>query len=259
MSAVLRVPPPEQSLAFIVTTPGQSCPREARKLIRSHVMRGKNRKKPPTKPLSWINGGNRPTCQDTTPSQITAKPHLYARVGHDFSFTLLGDELGQGATAGALMQVVRHLRNAENDLGSLFLPNHIVPEDIWVEPIFTDPACLHLTIYFAKTYSNMMLQDHQENQRHESLDHFGKAVGILQRRLTSMSDDALSDSTITVVYGLARGALGLGDLETASKHVSGLQRIVQLRGGIQSFQGNRIQIKVLRYADLPPDSDTPLT
>ncbi|EGY14656.1 uncharacterized protein VDAG_05820 [Verticillium dahliae VdLs.17] len=53
---------------------------------------------------------------------------------------------------------------------------------------------------------------------------------------------ALTDSTTTVVMGMALMAEGFGDVESAHLHITGLKQIVALRGGMKSF-ANRPQLE----------------
>jgi hypothetical protein len=80
------------------------------------------------------------------------------------------------------------------------------------------------------------------------LSHYVTALNILQQRLAKghlMS--STFDSTILVVVGMTITAIALGSLETAQKHVTGLGRMVALRGGSTAFESNRrLQTKILR-------------
>ncbi|KAH7190991.1 hypothetical protein BKA60DRAFT_663611 [Fusarium oxysporum] len=58
---------------------------------------------------------------------------------------------------------------------------------------------------------------------------------------------ALTDSTTTVVMGMALIAVCFGDVESAHMHVMGLKQIVGLRGGIESFANKpQLQAKLHR-------------
>jgi hypothetical protein len=79
--------PLDNSIPFIVTTPARQSVEEQRQLIRSHVMRGKNRKKPHLAGPSWINGdglndSHTLTRQDENVPAIS----IPAKVGGEFFF-----------------------------------------------------------------------------------------------------------------------------------------------------------------------------
>lgn len=54
-------------------------------------MRGKNRKKRPSRPQSWINGGKVDGAVSVVREQASPIP---VKVGGDFSFTVLSAEIG---------------------------------------------------------------------------------------------------------------------------------------------------------------------
>jgi hypothetical protein len=81
----------------------------------------------------------------------------------------------------------------------------------------------------------------------KSLNHLAQAIKLIQARL--QTDEALSDSTIRAVLSL----LILGQLRqqhaNARIHFEGLQRMIELRGGLTRLQGNRpLLLKICKYA-----------
>lgn len=76
--------------------------------------------------------------------------------------------------------------------------------------------------------------------------HLGKSFRYLQKSLDKPSDST-SNSTLAVVTSLAMAAISLGELETAGKHMDGLARMVELRGGFKSLgKGAIIEHKARR-------------
>lgn len=60
--------------------------------------------------------------------------------------------------------------------------------------------------------------------------------------------EALATPTMAVVASLATAAVFAGDLETAAKHVEGLWRIIDLRGGFDVVgRGGMVEHKAQRY------------
>lgn len=131
-------------------------------------------------------------------------------------------------------------------------------ESSWFAPVWRDEACLRLTLYTTNTYlsSSPLTKPDKDRERYRSaaLTHLAEALGILRKRLDSVVDsdgDATSDSTVLIVVGLALASSALGDLETASQHVAGLQRMVHLRGGLAAFRGQTLlQSKICRSVGL---------
>lgn len=119
-------------------------------------------------------------------------------------------------------------------------------ESSWFEPIWRDAACLHLTLFTTHTYLGTIRGDPKSHNT--ALFHISKSLSILQQRLDCSNHEALvSDSTLLIVVGLTMAASALGDTETASKHLWGLFRMVELRGGLSSFGGKRLlQSKICR-------------
>jgi hypothetical protein len=82
---------PSNEALFIVITPSAPSIEPNRKTIRSHVMRGKNRKKHPPRPAPWINKDYVSTSPTRFGNHVLSIP---PRVGGDFSFTAAPGELG---------------------------------------------------------------------------------------------------------------------------------------------------------------------
>ncbi|KAK7752045.1 hypothetical protein SLS62_006009 [Diatrype stigma] len=191
-------------LPFIIATPSGQLGEDKRKFVRSHVMRGKNRKKRPSKPPSWISGGEIDRPIEVARAGASRIP---AKVGGELSLTALAAE----------------------KLGPYML------DSIWK----------------SKAYFNH-IDGQRGNDGTAALVHSVKALAILQQRLAGGDHDLpISDSTILVVVGLTMATTAVGDLETAQKHLTGLHKMVELRGGILAFRANRqLQAKILRQVSV---------
>ncbi|KAI5457499.1 hypothetical protein BGZ63DRAFT_79872 [Mariannaea sp. PMI_226] len=224
---------------FVVTTPASQSVEEQRQLIRSHVMRGRNRKKPPSRPPSWIDGRGVET-QGAVIKRNTCS--LSAKIGGEFSFAPPLAEFSP-----ELLGTAWDLKHGMSPLE--FDPASSRPKEPWFDPVWNDSACLHFTIYVTKVYTNLL--HGREQNSGGALVHFITTLSILQQRISySREHSALSDSTILVVVGLVMLATACGDLEIAQNHLAGLAKMVMLRGGISAFHNNReLQAKICR-ADL---------
>jgi hypothetical protein len=120
------------------------------------------------------------------------------------------------------------------------------PENSWVDPVLADPACLHFTLFIVKAYLDIV-QGQREPSKAAQF-HLGRCLNILQRRLAECDQQvSTSDSTVLVVLGLTVAAIALGDYEAARKHLTGLDRMVHLRGGLAALNRNRLlQTKICR-------------
>ena len=76
--------------------------------------------------------------------------------------------------------------------------------------------------------------------------HLAKTLKYLQDSLDN-PNEATSNSTLAVVTTLAMAAILLGELETAGKHMDGLARMIELRGGFRCLgKGAIIEHKARR-------------
>jgi len=106
------------------------------------------------------------------------------------------------------------------------------------------PAMLPSLLFTAQAYHDIVTDsaDGRTAQRY-----LAQALRQLQQTLSD-GDGAPSYSTMIVVASLATGSLIAGDFETAKKHLDGLHRILNMRGGIQTLQqGGAVEYKAQRY------------
>jgi hypothetical protein len=181
------------------------------------------------------------------------------KVGGEFSFTAVPEDLGP-----AMLEIVCKRKKGPKfgcdgcpKLTSGYLVRHITPslefgpasgqeQSLWLEPILSDVACFHFTMFISKMYIDY-LEGHTGNTQN-ALAHHTKALNALQRRLSAGNMDiSTSDSTVLTVVGLTTAALAFGDVDIAQKHMRGLHKMVTLRGGISTFSNDkRLQTKLCR-------------
>ena len=105
------------------------------------------------------------------------------------------------------------------------------------------PAMMHAVIFTAQAFYERSLG---VSYGRTSQLHLSKSLGLLQDSLNDRSG-ATSNATMAVVTSLAMAAMLLGDFDTAAKHMDGLARMVELRGGFGSLgEGNTIEYKARR-------------
>ncbi|KAM0490435.1 hypothetical protein ACHAP8_011594 [Fusarium lateritium] len=179
-----------------------------RKLIRSHVMRGKNTH---TRALpdrvngrsSAINVGTQRPQYAARDSGSSEDPHG-ARARNEL---LDSDE-----------DALTRIRHAEMvPRATDMFPFVMFPEDI------DSNSRSLLCTYSLRGHKSKRTEFHAYRMVHE-----------LNMQLSN-PNAALTDSTTIVVMGLALIAESFGDVESAHMHVMGLKKIIDLRGGMESF------------------------
>ncbi|CRK26169.1 hypothetical protein BN1723_013784 [Verticillium longisporum] len=107
----------------------------------------------------------------------------------------------------------------------------------WFHWTQLDLAYLHSILY-----TTSFLYDNLKGEKSKRTGfHSYRTIQELNKQLADPTT-ALSDSTTTVVMGMALMAEGFGDVESAHVHIMGLKQIVALRGGMKSF-ANKPQLE----------------
>lgn len=131
------------------------------------------------------------------------------------------------------------------------LEPHVVfrdPLDLqWSELLGTDAAFLNAIIFVAQIYFDLVAgtMPNDIDPSRPAYKHLSKSLRLLQERL---SDNArVSDSTTMAILALAGHSTRLGHHKTASGHIKGIRKIVDLRGGVADFKGNpKLLIEIFR-------------
>ncbi|KUJ15199.1 uncharacterized protein LY89DRAFT_106229 [Mollisia scopiformis] len=242
---------------FIVSTSSDRTNSAARRLIRSHVMRGKNRRKSPSSSMktgAWLNSG---TCSDE--ELVSAQRECI----------LSGPGLGFFGSGLRLIPFADDMQPYMLDLVFKFftiLMQAMYPiqlclsvdsrNTVWMEYLQTDTMFLHSQLWLAQTYFDWT-QNRPPSRR--ALLHESKTLHLLRHRVTDPST-ATSDQTISVVVTLVNMTALSGHRELARKHMAGLSKMVSVRGGLRALRENtQLQLKVCRAdlstalsTDIPP-------
>lgn len=111
--------------------------------------------------------------------------------------------------------------------------------------IHTHRATIHSILFTAQAYQDLSLG---QPCGKIAQFHLGKTLHHLQQSLNDRHG-AVAMATIAIVAMLASAAAVFGDLQTVEKHMDGLYRIFELRGGVESLQhGSLVQHKAQRQA-----------
>lgn len=116
----------------------------------------------------------------------------------------------------------------------------------WFPYMISDVCCLHSMMFSVQAFTEGAL--HKQLSRLACL-HYAKTLQLLQARLNEFDQTfAISDSTIMVVFLLASAAELMEDFAAVANHIKGLEKIVNLRGGVRALNThNNIQVKVCRW------------
>ncbi|TVY44661.1 hypothetical protein LOCC1_G007048 [Lachnellula occidentalis] len=223
--------PKQRKLAFIVNTTIEKPDPKARQLIRSHVMRDKNRRKPPadgSKLKSWIN---EESSQRSVPVSDLYFP-LPIHIGSGMPLVQLAYDMPPYA--------LDLVYKCKSRLHVLCL------DSVWIRYLAVDPLYCHSLLWTTQTYFDWL---GGSGTSPAQILHAHRTLVGLRERLTD-EERATSDSTVVVVVNLIMMNAVVGDPKSARKHMRGLHKMVEMRGGVRAFGGNtQIQLKMCR-ADL---------
>ncbi|KAF2488335.1 hypothetical protein BU16DRAFT_623637 [Lophium mytilinum] len=117
---------------------------------------------------------------------------------------------------------------------------------LWVPLALTDPALLSSLLFSSEQFSAKV---HGQRVPSSALKHLTQAVRILNARLQNPGEE-ISDSTIAAVAGLALTEQASGNQANWRIHMRGIQRMVEMRGGMQAFHSRPILHDKLCRADI---------
>ncbi|KUJ07498.1 uncharacterized protein LY89DRAFT_725657 [Mollisia scopiformis] len=234
---------------FIVSTDTQKADPETRKLIRSQVMRGKNRIKTPRakrqSPTSWgfmVDPAHNPHVSSDRLIEACYS-FVPRRVGSDHSCAQFSDEVDP-AMFGDLIQFATITMRVMFPLAAYTAFEG--RDKTWFDLLSLDAAYLHITAFAAENLIGQLTGRGNHEITPEATLHLIKGVQHLRERLLLGDEEAkISEGTVSVVLTLAIIAHSNGDYHGAKKHMEGLRKIVDLRGGLGSLRGRNFGKKLL--------------
>lgn len=114
----------------------------------------------------------------------------------------------------------------------------------WFHWTQVDLAYLHSILFTASFFYDNLAGYESKRTKYHSF----RTISELNKQLAD-AETALTDSTTTVVMAMAFIAECFGDVDAAHMHVMGLKRIVELRGGMESYASKPLlQAKLRRSA-----------
>ncbi|KAH8888079.1 hypothetical protein GQ53DRAFT_872304 [Thozetella sp. PMI_491] len=107
-------------------------------------------------------------------------------------------------------------------------------KSMWLQVFLSDEAACHCAIASMEACNNFFL--HGGDASTEALYHLSQTLALLNERL--QSNEALSDSTLAIIVMLLiQEQIRKGRME-AEIHYTGLQKLVELRGGLCTLEEN---------------------
>lgn len=117
----------------------------------------------------------------------------------------------------------------------------------WLYLVGLDAAALHITAFAVEGFIDRFLRRQENSINRVAMLHLQKGLVLLRERLLKEDNEAkISDSTIGVVIKLATAAHFNGDHQVSKKHMEGLYKMVNLRGGLDAFKHKHLLVDMLR-------------
>ncbi|KAJ2984646.1 hypothetical protein NUW58_g5947 [Xylaria curta] len=197
----------------------------ARRLIRSHVMKGKNSA---CGTGSALMKNEAPVATLGYPDCMGSFLALTRQVANDPSLI--------SSTRGISPQTMLQLRHFSAYILDSISPREFcqptgVIEWMWFQLTFYNEAYFHCTIAVASACAAFLTGDSSHSP--VALYHMSQAYRLINQKLSS--DEALSDVSIAVVAAINVYDRLYGDPQRAMIHLNGVTRMVALRGGVREL------------------------
>ncbi|KAH9206689.1 hypothetical protein DL95DRAFT_438854 [Leptodontidium sp. 2 PMI_412] len=235
------------SLQFISQgTAGKRPGGSDRRLIRAHVMKGKNagRPRPSTKKATAIVQIKHPFTATRIPT--TAYPQPAPKAGrpllwNDLCLTTFPGQLDSESTK--LMH--RWFFDISDELfPPQFCSKFDIVKSIWANCVLIDEAYFHCTLAISASYVDFY--ERRPRMSSKALYHISQAYSLVNKKLSG--PDFVSDNAIAAVVSLAIYQQIHHLYSTGLIHLDGLRRMIELRGGMAKLikQNRALAVKPLR-------------
>ncbi|EAQ91790.1 predicted protein [Chaetomium globosum CBS 148.51] len=247
---------------FIVSTSLAKPDATTRRFIRSHVMRGKNAGKFRTDRIR--SGPQAGLKRKGAVAQATYTPGAWQEADDAEATAVNGwkvvtphriaSELSLLGYGGEMQPyVIKLIHRALTVVKpEMFAMQHITTATADDDKMFCfpdlaqHPGILHSTLFAAQAFFDLATgQTYGPVARH----HLSKALVHLQASLDD-EKEAVGFATMGSIASLAMSAVVAGDFETAVKHMDGLKKIIDLRGGMESFRSDSMIGHKARVIDI---------
>ncbi|KAI1305061.1 hypothetical protein F5Y03DRAFT_163162 [Xylaria venustula] len=235
-----------------------SIDKNTRRLIRSHVAKGKNLGRTIHRPSRHPRKARVTASEDTAPE---LRPEADNSIESAVSLTIqrqLQEELSSSLpfdTSPTCRRLFCHcwfypgrlfsfmLRTNQTEVATFMRLEPYTPElrktvikidgpRLFLQYAFFDEAFFHCVVAMSVAASIPFTATRQETT--EAFSHLSRGIQLVNQRLAENRDSALSGTTLAVVILMAQHERLLGYYDHALVHFEGLHKIVALRGGIST-------------------------
>ncbi|KAK8076519.1 hypothetical protein PG994_003791 [Apiospora phragmitis] len=257
-AAAAAAGPPAGNMPFIVSSNCDKADPATRKLIRSHVMRGKKKKRkskryaPKGTDVIGIGTSNDLIQRDRVNLEAVLEmytPLIPGRFGTRLCFADLPDEIDPSV----IMQMIQVSTVAIKIISPLLasIGFHRESGTAAAAPYLAfDAAALHINAYAVESFIDRILRRRRPEEaiNPTATLHHQRGLQLLRQKLLGDDEEEkISDATVSVVLKLATAAHFDGDVAASRHHMQGLRKMVDLRGGIHSFNYNpKMRAEMLR-------------
>jgi hypothetical protein len=117
---------------------------------------------------------------------------------------------------------------------------------VWIQYLTVDALYCHAVLWMTQAYFDCLSDS---GPSYNQIQHAHRTLVLLQQRLDD-SQLSTSDTTICVVVSLTMMTAFMGDHDAARRHMIGLYKMVELRGGIMAFTDHGLlQVKICRCVE----------
>ncbi|KAM7201211.1 hypothetical protein V8F20_004957 [Naviculisporaceae sp. PSN 640] len=228
-----------QNDPFIINTPtATKTDPNVRRFIRSHVMRGKNKKNPDgSKASAATVGSSTPSLSGTR--QVVYSQWMPKPMGNGVSFVRFAEALPQ-SKVNLLITAINYWRE---HMYPLSMCVSFQDCEKWIEYLSSDKAYVNSILFAAKCSAEAM---ENRGPGRESTVYLSKTLKFLQNNLNDKTM-ATTDTSIAVVVVLILTACGMGDIDEVGHHLGGMKHMIKLRGGVaQLAHTQMVQMKACR-------------
>ncbi|KAK8015609.1 hypothetical protein PG991_008497 [Apiospora marii] len=246
------------NMPFIVSSNGDKANPTTRKLIRSHVMRGKKKKKNTVNYRRLHGGDMRDIGTSSSPVQrdhaileeVTKvnMPILPGRLGNRLYYMDFPD----GIDSSVIIQMIQVSKVAMKIISPLLASIGFHGEGgaaAAPHPVGFDAAALHINAYALENFIDRILRRRPDAAVNAAAtQHHQRGLQLLRQKLLGDDEEEkITDATISAVLKLASAAHFDGDVATSKQHMQGLRKMVDLRGGLDAFDHHpRLRTEMLR-------------
>ncbi|KAI1080603.1 hypothetical protein F5B20DRAFT_104512 [Whalleya microplaca] len=215
--------------------------RAERRMIRSHVMRGKNAGRP--------RKSTRKQTALVHVKRVLAYPGIQGS-GYPKSRQLLWNDLCLTSFPSQLdSESTKLMHRWFFDISDALFPHQFcskfdMVKSIWVNCVLADEAYFHSTLAISASYVSLF--ERKLGISSKTLYHISKAYALVNLKLSG--PESISDSAIAAVITLAIYQQIHHQHATGLIHLNGLNRMIQLRGGMarMMIENRSLALKALR-------------